>query len=216
MNKQQRLEQLIEPLRGYIRGILDHNSTATNDRGDVLQTAADFVARRSSQRQLAELTFICTHNSRRSHFAHVWAQTAASFYGLKAVRAYSGGTQATACNVRTIRALRGTGLSVVMLSGGKNPHYLSQAYETVEPIELFSKVYTAEGNPAKEYAAMMCCSNVDSKCPVVAGAAMRIALHYDDPKAADNTPEEVGSYDERCLQIGCDMFYLMSMAQQHL
>ncbi len=30
------------------------------------------------------LNFICTHNSRRSQFSQIWAQTAAAFYGINA------------------------------------------------------------------------------------------------------------------------------------
>jgi arsenate reductase len=35
-----------------------------------------------------KLNLICTHNSRRSHLAQVWAQTAAAYFNLKNVFCY--------------------------------------------------------------------------------------------------------------------------------
>src|ERR1051325_112332 len=57
----------------------------------------------------AALTFICTHNSRRSHMSQIWAQTAAYYYGLDRIESFSGGTAATACNCRTVAAMRRVG-----------------------------------------------------------------------------------------------------------
>ena len=63
---------------------------------------------------------------------------------------------------------------------------------------------------------MMCCSDVDEKCPLVHGAAVRIPWHYDDPKVADDTDQEQARYDERSRQIGNDMYWMMSLAKQKL
>ena len=56
----------------------------------------------------------------------------------------------------------------------------------------------------------MTCSQADKSCPFVTGSETRIAIHYDDPKIADNTPEEKALYDERTEQIGREMFYVIS------
>lgn len=186
------------------------------ERRAVLDEAAGYVADRLSAGEPVRLTFICTHNSRRSHLAQVWAQIAAEFYGLPGVETYSGGTEATACNGRTVRALRRAGLEVVDSTGGDNPKYLLQYAENRNPLVLYSKVYDQRPNPTEGYAAMMCCADVDEQCPVVNGAAVRIPLHYVDPKVSDDTPREAATYDERTKQIGAEMFYVFSQAAQKL
>ena len=57
---------------------------------------------------------------------------------------------------------------------------------------------------------MMCCADASEKCPVVFGSETICLLHYEDPKVADNTSGEAAKYDERSLQIGREMFYVMS------
>jgi arsenate reductase len=51
------------------------------------------------------------------------------------------------------------------------------------------------------------------KCPATVGQLLRVPLHYGDPKAADGTPAEAAAYDERCLQVASEMFYLMSLVK---
>jgi len=53
----------------------------------------------------------------------------------------------------------------------------------------------------------MTCSAADEGCPVVYGAAERIAIRYDDPKEFDDTPLEAQKYDERCRQIAREMHF---------
>ena len=206
----QNISRIIEPLQDYVRRILENDQPS--EREDQLQEGAQFVAGRLLDGRDAKLTFICTHNSRRSHLSHVWAEVAARFYGLDRVQTFSGGTEATACNPRTVQAFVRAGFSVEIPDGGQeNPRIKVHHATDGEPIVCFSKIYVEPGNPSSDYAAMMCCSDVDEKCPVVEGAAIRIPLHYDDPKAADDTPEEEQRYDERCWQIGNDMFQMMAL-----
>src|SRR5690606_25102910 len=100
------------------------------------------------------------------------------------------------------------GLSVVATGRGDNPIYLIQFSEARDPIRAFSKVYTEHGNPMSDFAALMCCSDADVRCPVVSGAEKRFSLHYEDPKEADGTPDEATRYDERSLQITREMFFV--------
>lgn len=44
-------------------------------------------------------------------------------------------------------------------------------------------------------------------------ADLRVGIPYDDPKAADGTPEESARYDERCKQIATEMLYLFSRVE---
>jgi arsenate reductase len=168
-----------------------------------------FIRTKQASNEPANLTFICTHNSRRSHMSQLWAATAAAWYGVKDVGTFSGGTEATAFNPRAVAALQRAGF-VIENPGGDNPHY-RVAYGPGAPVmECYSKTYDDPSNPQKGFAAVMTCSQADKNCPVVMGAALRVAIPYDDPKAADGTPDEAQRYDERCNQIATEMFYLFS------
>ena len=201
------IKKFVQPLQGYVRHLLSDDTPSNRTRQ--LQQTADFISQRLRQGKLAELMFVCTHNSRRSQFAHVWAETAAYFYELDNVRCHSGGIEVTACNERVIRALRRAGFSVVQSQAGENPVYLVQFGEEFPPVACASKIYSDLN--VNEVAAIMCCSDADDKCPVISQAVIRIPLHYDDPKDADDTPQEEARYDERCLQSARDMFQIMSL-----
>ena len=56
----------------------------------------------------------------------------------------------------------------------------------------------------------MTCSHADENCPFIAGAEQRIPVRYDDPKAFDNTPQQLEKYRERSLQIATELFYVFS------
>lgn len=187
-------------------------SSGPSERKAQIQAGADFIISRLATNGTAELMFICTHNSRRSQFAHVWATVAAAVHGLDAVNCFSGGTEVTACNPRTIASLKRSGFQIESSSAGPNPKYLVHFAENLAPAECDSKLFTDPG--LHEFAAMMCCSDVDEKCPIVPQATIRIPWHYEDPKIADDTAEEAARYDERSLQIGRDMFQMMSLVKR--
>ena len=56
----------------------------------------------------------------------------------------------------------------------------------------------------------MTCSDADEACPIVFGAAERITIRYNDPKAFDDTEQETEKYDERCRQIAREMLFAFS------
>ena len=91
-----------------------------------------------------------------------------------------------------------------------NPTYEVTFAEGVAPLLCFSKVYSDGRNPQEGFAAVMTCSDADQGCPLVHGAAVRFATPYVDPKVSDGTDLEAATYDERCLQIGTEMFYVMA------
>ncbi len=204
---------VLEPLRPYIEKLTDEFDQIPAERQKELKKAALFIRTKIQAGEPAQLTFICTHNSRRSHLAQIWTQTAAAYYDVEGVKAYSGGTEATAMNTRTVDALRRVGFSLTDTTGGSNPVYLVKYSDTKPEIRGYSKVYSAEGNPKDNYAALMTCSQADKNCPVVEGSTFRVAIPYEDPKAADNTPEEAARYDERTQQIGREMFYMISQVK---
>lgn len=93
------------------------------ERKRVIETLAEFVRNKVKADQQVRLTFICTHNSRRSHMAQLWTQAASWYYGIPNVRCFSGGTEATAFNPRAVEALREAGFSIEMATAGENPVY---------------------------------------------------------------------------------------------
>ncbi|WP_442485767.1 arsenate reductase/protein-tyrosine-phosphatase family protein [Aeoliella sp. SH292] len=186
------------------------------ERRELLDQAAGYLSQQLYRGKSANVVFICTSNSRRSQLAQAWAQVAAEYYGLGRVHTFSGGTEATACNARTIAALQRAGMEVIETSPGDNPGYRVRYAANREPIELYSKVFTDAANPQREFAAMMCCSNADEVCPVLEGAGVRVALDYNDPKQSDDTPDEQATYDARSREIGGEMFYLFAKVARNL
>ena len=172
-----------------------------------LEALAKFVSARRDAGDAADLTFICTHNSRRSHLAQLWAAVAAAQHGLKHVTTYSGGTEATAFNPRAVAALERLGFEIEKGPEADNPRYQVRFAEDQDPLVCFSKVYSSPPNPSSDYCAVMVCGHADESCPTVTGATLRIAITYEDPKVADDTPAEAERYDERCAQIAREMLY---------
>jgi arsenate reductase len=200
---------MLTMLEHYMRRAMLRADGIPDERKRLLDDVAAFISSKRRAGELAELTFICTHNSRRSQMGQVWAATAAAHHGIDEVRTYSGGTETTAFNPRAVAALQRAGF-VIENPGGQNPHYLVRFAETGPTMECFSKTYDDPTNPDQGFAAIMTCSDADEACPVVFGAALRVPLRYDDPKVADGTSEEAAAYDERCLQIATEMLYLFS------
>lgn len=198
-------------LEAYIKRSLSYIDEIPTSRARLLEHIAGFVVESTEGRHVAALNFICTHNSRRSQMAQVWATAAAAHFGVHGVQSFSGGTKATAFNPRAVAALQRAGFEVDG-PGGDNPHYRVTYAERGPIIECFSKMFDDPGNPSEGFAAVMTCSDADAACPFVPGAALRVPLTYEDPKAADGRPEEVSVYDERCRQIATEMLYLFSRA----
>ena len=210
---QSSLEQVFETLHPTILNAISEFDQIPEERQDQLKEVADILKKRESEKE-SYLTFICTHNSRRSHLSQVWAQVASVWYDIPGIKTYSGGTEATACNHRTVRALRRAGFSVVNPTpDAQNPQYLIQFSESLPPLTAFSKVYDSDGNPTNDFLAIMTCSHADKNCPIVRGATKRFPIRYTDPKASDDTPEEDLTYDARLRQIAREMLFMMSQAK---
>ena len=180
------------------------------DRKEVLMELARFVEEKVRAHQVADLNFICTHNSRRSHMAQVWAQAAAHYYRVPGITCFSGGTEATALNARAADTMKKVGFRVDRISEGQNPIYDIKFSNDRPGIRVFSKKYDHPSNPSRDFAAIMTCSHADANCPVVSGAAKRIAITYEDPKDYDGTPQEEDKYMDRTLEIGREMLFVFS------
>lgn len=205
---------LLPSLRPYVAQVANELDLVPAERKAVLDEIARSIAARLDAGKPAQLTFICTHNSRRSHMSQIWASTAAYYYGLDQVSAYSGGTEATACNCRTVTAMRRAGFEITDGTTGENPVYLVRYAEDRPAIRAYSKLYNTDANPRRDFIALMTCSSADKSCPVVNGAIARYAIHYSDPRLCDDLPTETAAYNERCREIGREMFYIMASAKQ--
>ena len=209
-NKEVDKSEILPELGNYLKDIESGFSEIPQERKEQLKKLALHVKTKSTSNEPSNLIFICTYNSRRSHMSQLWAQTAAFYYGIENVHCFSGGTEATAFNPRTVKALRNAGFEILQTDSTANPTYLVQYAKNVKPVKGFSKKYTDSINPKENFAAIMTCSNADNACPFVEGATLRVAIPYDDPKIADDTPQEEAKYNERCRQIAVEMFYLFS------
>ncbi|NJB87204.1 arsenate reductase [Lewinella marina] len=196
-------------LAASIQAMLTETDRIDAERRARLSRLADYVRDRRGEGTV-RLNFICTHNSRRSHLAMVWAAVAAEWFGISGVETYSGGTEATAFNPRAVAALERIGFRVDD-PGGDNPHYGVHYAEDRPALLCYSKTYDDPANPTGDFAAVMTCSEADANCPFIPGASLRLPLTYEDPKAADGSPAEAETYDARTRQIGREILYAFSL-----
>lgn len=206
---------LYPALNKTVDQLLQEFGRIPSERKQVLHQLADLVRDKAGAGQLLNLNFICTHNSRRSHMAQLWAQAAAHYYHLSGIRCFSGGTEATAFDPRAIRAMQEAGFEIVRIGDGDNPHYEVRFAAAAPPVISFSKRYDDPVNVRERFVAVMTCSQADENCPLVAGADARIVVSYDDPKNADGSPAEAAVYHDSVRRIGREVLYVFSLTPPH-
>ena len=204
INKTKLFKEIQHEIKGF------DESLFSKERKSIVQPLIDYIQDKVNRKDTIRLNFICTHNSRRSHLSQVWAQTMASYFNVKNVFCYSGGTEATALFPKVAETLQNTGFKIMTISEGKNPVYAIKFSTNEHPVIGFSKTYDSDFNPKSSYAAIMTCSHADENCPFIAGAEKRIPVTYEDPKEFDNTPQQAEKYMERSIQIANEMFYVFS------
>ena len=186
------------------------NTIISDDRKAILSILIDFIQAKVNDGKAINLNFICTHNSRRSHLSQIWAQFASSYYYIRNVNCYSGGTEETALFPKVAETLSEQGFSINIISEGKNPVYAIKFSGNSNPMIGFSKKYNHPFNPESDFAAIMTCSQADGDCPYIPGAEKRIPVTFEDPKISDNSTKQTEVYYNRSLQIGAEMFYVFS------
>jgi len=180
------------------------------ERKEILEKISSYIKNTTSTGEDANLVYVCTHNSRRSHLGQVWSAVAAAYYGIANVKTFSGGTEATAFNPNAIKALISAGFSVKKASESINPVY--EVYFAEDRfVTCFSKIYNDAGNPSQKFAAIMTCSDAEENCPFIPGCDLRIGTTYHDPKAFDNTLLQDEKYTERSNQIAMECLYVFSI-----
>jgi arsenate reductase len=200
------MNTLLSPLESF-RKQLDFSSISA-ERKSILQELINYIQAQKNEHKEIHLNFICTHNSRRSQFSQLWAQTASFYYGIKS-SCYSGGVEITAFNERAVASTQRFGFKVEK-SGEGNPKYAVTYSEASQPLIMFSKLYDDATSAQSNFAAVMTCSHADENCPYIPGADARIPVRYEDPKAFDDTELEGQKYDERSKEIATEMFYVFS------
>ena len=179
------------------------------DRKLLLNKLTSYIQGNQNAGKESLLMFICTHNSRRSHFGQVLCALAAEYYQIPSIRTYSAGTEVTAFHPNAISALRSIGMDIQTTETSENPHYIVQL-NAARSVDAFSKLIEDKVNPKVHFAAIMTCTHAEQNCPFVAGADFRIGLPFEDPKAFDGTPQETEMYLTRVYQIAREIFYVFS------
>ncbi|KPL12399.1 MAG: hypothetical protein AMS23_01845 [Bacteroides sp. SM1_62] len=196
-------------LGNYLQDIESEFTEIPDTRIETLRELGNYVISSLKDDTQVQLVFICTHNSRRSQFGQLLALTAAQFYGIQNISTFSGGIASTAFNPRAVAAVKRAGFQVEKGVGrDDNPQYMITSGKNFPGIAMFSKKYDDDANPEDNFCAIMVCADADEACPVVPGAEDRLSMPYDDPKAFDDTGQEMAKYDERCRQIAREMFYV--------
>ena len=184
--------------------------TINEDRKTALNPLITYIQNKVNNQNQIRLNFVCTHNSRRSHFSQIWAQTLAHHFKIPHINCYSSGTEVTAIYPMVLKTLEKQGFSITRLSKENNAIYAIKFSKNAHPIVGFSKTIHNSFNPQSNFAAILTCDHAQNNCPYITGAETRISLTYKDPKITDNTPLEKETYLERSTQIAAELYYIFS------
>jgi len=202
---------MLENIKRLCVELVDEFDQIPAERKDLLGQMAAYISGELALNNPVQLTYVCTHNSRRSHFGQIWSQVAAIFFGIP-VQTFSAGSEVTAFNPNAIEALRSQGFNIESESAENNPMHLVYVNDDVA-IRCFSKEIGHQENPQRDFIAVMTCSEADTNCPFVPGAKKRFSTTYDDPKMYDATPLQAEKYRERSRQIGRESLYMYSLVK---
>jgi len=183
----------------------------SEERKAQLTSLSNYISQKIANEEIPKLIVICTHNSRRSHLGQIWLSVGADYYGLPEIKTYSGGTEATAFNIRAVNAMQRIGFSILATDEKTdNPIYSITWRKGMLPYTAFSKKFDGDPNPQNKFGAIMVCTEADKGCPIVSGCDFRLPLPFEDPKAYDGTSLEEAKYSERAKQIGREMLFVIS------
>ena len=70
-------------LAEYIQEIISKTNSISEERKSKIEPLLSYLIQKRNSNEAIHLNFVCTHNSRRSQFAQIWAQTAAAYYGFE-------------------------------------------------------------------------------------------------------------------------------------
>jgi arsenate reductase (thioredoxin) len=197
-------------IKNYCDTLVHQFEKISVERRKLLETITYYIKSKQAFNKPVNLVYICTHNSRRSHYGQIWSRVAANYYGIKNIHSFSGGTEVTAFNLNAINSLIRVGFVVKQMNTSLNSTYHILDDDNEIPSVCFSKTYDDTQNPQKEFVAIMTCSEAEENCPFIPGAELRVGTMYEDPKLFDNTFQQDAKYDERCWQIALETLYVFS------
>ena len=201
---------MFEKIKQQCDKLVQQFDSISTESKELLKIVSTYIQTKKENNLPVNLVYVCTHNSRRSHFGQVWAAVAANYFTISNVSTYSGGTEATAFNPNAINALKTAGFDINSDSTDFNPTYIVRFGEN-ETTTCFSKVFDNGSNPKSNFAAIMTCSDAEENCPYIPGVDLRIGTTYEDPKAFDGTPQQDEKYLERSNQIALECLYVFSL-----
>jgi len=196
-------------IQSHCDRLVQEFQSISEDRKILLEKISNYIQVKKDSKQAVHLMYVCTHNSRRSHFGQIWASVAAHYYQITDVHAYSGGTEATAFHPNAIKALESSGFNVIPDTIDANATFTVR-FGLEESTTCFSKVYDDDFNPHSNFAAIMTCSDAEENCPFIPGVELRVGTTYDDPKAFDGSVQQDEKYLERSEQIALECLYVFS------
>lgn len=214
-------EQMLPALREHAEYLATTYDMIGQSHLEASQQLADWLAANYDSQKPLHVIIVCTGNSRRSMLAAHMGNMAAAFHGLEAIRFHSGGTAPTAFNRRTIDSLKAIGFEITATGQEAprgepqtaNPKYRVVWGNGLEAFE-YSKHYSDSSNPASGFAAVMVCSEADSECPSVRGAAFRLSMPFLDPKTYDDGKYETAKYAERRDDVGRTLMATMATVRR--
>ena len=200
-----KLKELLESLTKNFDAISD-------DRKQILEQISAYIQNKKDKCLPIQLVYICTHNSRRSHFGQIAATVASNYYHIENVESYSGGTEITTFNINAINALEKLSFEIITNDLNNNPLY-KVFYDERNYVSCISKKYDDDKNPKNNFLAIMTCSDANENCPLILGAENRISTTYEDPKKSDGTAVQEQTYIERFNQICTETLYVFSLVK---
>lgn len=185
-------------------------------RQEKLSKIAQKIVEERHKLRKVNLNFICTHNSRRSQLAQVWAHYAIQVHKLKKIKSFSGGTETTAFHRNTIKTLQSTGFNFKLINySHTNPTYEITNKHLKKTIIGYSKVYDDKFNKTPFFA-ITTCNSADENCPFIPEAIARFHLPYEDPKKYDNTEQVEEEYLKTNKIIAAEMNFLLEQVKNLL
>lgn len=190
------------------------SNTVVVERAKVLNSIATYVSEKLLEKKTVNLMFVCTHNSRRSQLAQIWAHIAKREFNLHGIASFSAGTESTAFHPNAVAALTSQGIELKKRTEGKNPIYSLIDQKGAIELEFWSKSIDDPTLPKSDLVAIMVCSDADQNCPFLPGSDQRFKLTYKDPKESDGREDSNEVYCDRSNQIALEMLYLMERIRE--
>lgn len=193
-----------------------NNLFLSKERESLLIEIANTITETYLDRQKININFICTHNSRRSQLAQVWAFFAINYFQLPNFFSFSGGTEATKFHRNAVKVLQCAGFEFDLDNfSHQNPQYIVSYKGCKTPLKVFSKIFEDSMNEFP-YIAITTCNNAYESCPFIPDAINRFHLPYSDPKAFDNTHKTHEEYLKTSNLIAGEIYYIFEEVNRQI